>query len=207
MPVVAVLAVLGLTLAATPTFGQAQAPAAPPAAPPPAAAQAAPAPAPPRPFPEGSRLAFLNTQRVAAESAVGRAATAKLKALNDQKVTELTERQKQLEAQQLKLQQGASVLSEQAAAELQKTIDRMNVDIQRFTQDAQAEVQELNNQLQADFENRLRPIIAVVSQEKGLHMVFGPESGIVWADAALDITDDVIKRFDQPAPAAAAAPR
>jgi hypothetical protein len=27
-------------------------------------------------------------------------------------------------------------------------------------------------------------------------MGFGPDSGIVWADAGLDITSDVIKRFD-----------
>jgi Skp family chaperone for outer membrane proteins len=201
----AVVAVLGLTLAATPTFGQTQTPAAPPAAATPAP-QAAPAPAPPRPFPESAKVAFLNTQRVAGESVHGKAATAKLKALNDQKVLELNERQKQLQAQQLKLEQGGSVLSEQAVGEIQKTIERMQVEIQRFTQDAQTEVQELNNKLQTEFETRLRPVIAQVSQEKGLHIVFGPEAGIVWADSALDITNDVIRRFDQavtPAPGGA----
>jgi Skp family chaperone for outer membrane proteins len=176
--------------------GQTQAPAAQPAQPAPSTAPAAPAPQPPRPFPEGAKLAFVNTQRIAAESAEGRAATSKLKALNDKKVEELNERQKQLQAQQQKLQQGGSVLSDQARGELEKNIERLQVDIQRFTQDAQAEVQELNQELQAEFERKLRPVIAAVSEEKGLHMVFGPDAGIVWADAGLDITSDVIKRFD-----------
>jgi Skp family chaperone for outer membrane proteins len=200
---VAVVAVLSAFLFAAPTFAQTPAAPAQPAAPNPAGqpaeappAQPAAAPQPPRPFPEGAKLAYINTQRVAAESAEGKAASSKLKALNDKKVQELNERQKQLQAQQQKLQQGGSVLSDAARVELEKNIEKMQVDIQRFTQDAQAEVQELNNQLQGEFERKLRPIIAAVSQEKGLQMVFGPDSGIVWADAGLDITNDVIKRFD-----------
>jgi Skp family chaperone for outer membrane proteins len=192
-PVAAVLSLLLVApaLAQTPSAPAQPAPA--PTEPAPAAAQ------PPRPFPEGAKVAFINTQRIAGESAEGKAATTKLKALNDKKVQELNERQKQLQAQQQKLQSGGSVLSDAARGELEKSIEKMQVDIQRFTQDAQAEVQELNNQLQAEFERKLRPIIAAVSQEKGLLLVFGPDSGIVWADAGLDITADVIKRFDTPA--------
>lgn len=197
----AVAAVVTFMVVATPALAQT------PAAPAPAPAQPAAAPAqPPRPFPEGSKVAFINTQRIAAESAEGKAATTKLKALNDKKVAELNERQKQLQAQQQKLQSGGSVLSDAARADLEKSIEKLQVDIQRYTQDAQAEVQELNNQLQAEFERKLRPIIATVSQEKGLYLVFGPDSGIVWADAALDITADVIKRFDAGGPAAAPKP-
>ncbi len=197
MTAVVALAVSGLMLLAAPTFAQTPAPAAPPAAAP-AAAQ------PPRPFPEGTKFAFVNTQRIAAESAEGKVATTKLKALNDKKVLELNERQKQLQAQQQKLESGGSVLSDAARGDLEKGIEKLQVDLQRFTQDAQAEVQDFNNQLQAEFERKLRPVIAIVSQEKRLQIVFGPEAGIVWADAAIDITDDVIKKFDVPAAAGAA---
>jgi Skp family chaperone for outer membrane proteins len=194
---VAILAVLSLTLGAVPVLAQAP-PQPPPAQPAPAAAQpAAQAPQPPSPFPEGSKVAYINTQRIAAESAEGKAATAKLKALNDKKVQELNEKQKQVQAQQQKLQQGGLVMSDDARGQLEKEIERLQVELQRFTQDAQAEVQDLNNQLQGEFERKLRPIIAAVAQEKGLYMVFGPESGIVWADSGLDVTNDVIKRFDQ----------
>ena len=58
----AVAAALSLVLAAAPTFAQAPAPAAPPAP------QAAPAEAP---FPTGAKYAFVNIQRVAAESGLG----------------------------------------------------------------------------------------------------------------------------------------
>jgi outer membrane protein len=204
-----VLALLTM-FGAAPTFAQTAAGQAAPPQPAqaqPAQPQPAPPAQPPRPFPEGAKVAYINTQRIANESGEGKAATTKLKALNDKKMQELNDKQKQLQAAQQKLQQGGSVLSDQARAQLEKDIEKMQVDIQRFTQDAQAEVQDLTQQLQAEFERKLRPVIAAVSAEKGLHMVFGPESGIVWADGGLDITGDVIKRFDQASAAPAAPPK
>jgi hypothetical protein len=57
-------------------------------------AQEQPPPRRPRPFPEGAKIAYVNIQRIASESAEGRAATAKVKALNDKKVSELGERRR-----------------------------------------------------------------------------------------------------------------
>jgi Skp family chaperone for outer membrane proteins len=193
-------AALCLLLAAAPSFAQgAAAPA--PAAP---AAQAAPAPKPAA-FPAGTKYAFINIQRVAAESAAGKELAAKVQALNQQKVNELNERNKQLQGTQQKLEQGASVLSPNAAAQLQKDIERMQIDIQRFTEDAQQEVGALQQQLQDEFQARLSPIVQQVAQERGLHLLFSAaDSGLVWADLSLDITTEVIQKFDASRPAAAA---
>lgn len=198
-------AVLSVMLGAAPTFAQAPAPAQPAAQTP---AQPAAAPAP-RPFPEGTKYAVINIQRIANESAQGRVSTAKVQALNQQKVTELNEKNKALQAAQQKLEAGASVLSINAAAQLQKEIERQQIDIQRFTEDAQQELTTLQQQLQGDFEQRLTPIIQQVATEKGLHMIFSAaDAGLVWGDPSLDLTADVIARFDKanPAPAAPAAP-
>jgi hypothetical protein len=71
-------------------------------------------------------------------------------------------------------------------------------------------VQELQNELQAEFQQKLGPVIQQVAQEKKLEILFSAlDAGIVWADAGLDLTTEVIQRFDaaNPAPAATAAPR
>jgi outer membrane protein len=79
----------------------------------------------------------------------------------------------------------------------------LQVDIQRFTQDAQQEIQDLQNQLQQQFEARVQPVISKIGEEKGLHYIFnGPDAGLVWADPGLDISADVIKRLDAPQGAA-----
>ena len=191
---------LVLLLSAGPSFAQAA-----PATPAPAPAAQAPAPAP-RPFPDGVKYGFVNIQRIANESGEGKAATAKVQALNQQKVNELNEKNKALQAAQQKLEQGGSVLNANAVAQLQADIDRMQRDIQRFTEDAQQDVQNLQAQLQDEFQRKLTPVVQEVAVEKGLHMLFSvADSGLVWGDPSLDLTNDIIKKFDSASPAPAAA--
>jgi Skp family chaperone for outer membrane proteins len=170
----------------------------------PAAQPNAPAP---RPFPQGTKFAFINIQRVASESTEGKASTVKVKALNEQKVNQLNDMNKKLEADRQKLQQQSSVMSEAARGQLERDIDRQQKEIQRFTQDAQEEVSQLQQDLQNSFQNRLLPVIQQIVAERGLEILFSQnDSGIVWADSALDITADVIKRFDTAPPPTTAAP-
>ena len=200
---------LGL-LAASPVFAQAPVPAQQPPAKPVPAAPATPAPAPaqppaPKPFPQGARVAYVVLQRIANESADGRVATTRIQALQQKKAAELNEKNKQLTGMQAKLEKEGSVMNASASADLQKNIEKLNVELQRFTQDAQAEVQELQQQLQQEFQQRLEPVIQSVASEMGLHFVFnGPDAGLVWADQSLDISTEVIKKLDlssgKPAP-------
>ena len=98
-------------------------------------------------------------------------------------------------------------MSANAAAELQKQVEKITVDVQRFTQDAQAEVQELQQNLQQEFQQRLEPVLQAVAQEMGLQFVFnGPDAGLVWADAALDISSEIIRKLDSAKPAPVAKP-
>lgn len=208
MRVFAVVVALSVVLNASPSFAQAPAAPAKPAAPAPAAPQA-PAPDPaqppvPRPFPQGAKVAYVVLQRIANESADGRVATTRIQALQQKKAAELTEKQKQLTTLQAKLEKEGSVMSASAAADLQKQIEKINVEVQRFTQDAQAEVQELQQALQSEFQQRLEPVLQLVATEMGLQFIFnGPDAGLVWADSALDISSEIIKKLDSAKPATA----
>jgi outer membrane protein len=204
-----------LVLAGTVAAASAQTPAPPPQKPaaPTPAAPAAPVqaptlkPAPPAPFPEGAKWAFVVLQRIANESADGKAATAQIQALQQKKATELNEKNKQLQGIQAKLEKEASVMSATAQADLSKQAEKLNTDIQRFTQDAQQELTELQEQLRLQFESRVQPVLDEVRQEKGLHFIFnGPDSGLVAADPGLDISLDVIKKLDAAKPAGAKPP-
>ena len=190
---------------AGPSFAQAQTPEQP-------EQPAQPAQAVQPPFPVGTKYAFVNIQRIAAESAAGKTLAGKVQALNEQKVNELNERNKGLQAAQQKLDSGATVLSPAAVAKLQKDIERQQIDIQRFTEDAQQDVANLQAELQEEFQLRLSPIIEELAKERGLHLLFSViDSGLVWADQSLEITTEVIEKFDAagaaaPAPNPAAAP-
>ena len=212
-----IVAALTLALAAGPSFAQAtppvQSPPAqqpPPATPPPqppatqkptspvpgAPQTPAPQPQPPKPFPEGAKVALINMQAIASTSVEGKAATAKLQELQKKKTGEIQEKTKQAQAIQSKLQQGASVLSEQARSQAEKDLQRLQREVTAMQEDAQQELQDMTQQLQMDFQERLNPIIEQVATEKGLHLVLNVEGGVVWGYAGIDISAEVIKRFD-----------
>jgi outer membrane protein len=209
MKALIVVVALSMMLAAAPAFAQAptgaQTPAKPapaPAAPAPAPQQAPAQPPAPKPFPQGAKVAYVVLQRIANESADGRVATTRIQALQQKKAAELNEKNKQLQSMQQKLEKEGSVMSASVAGDLQKQIEKVTLEVQRFTQDAQAEVQELQQQLQAEFQQRLEPVLAQVAADMGLQFVFnGPDAGLVWADSALDISGEVIKKLDAAKPA------
>jgi len=188
---------------ATSAYAQAAAAADPqkPAPPAPAPTQQKPAmpaaPQPPRPFPEGAKFAFVDIQVIASNSSEGKAATAKLDELRKKKNTELQSKATALKGMQDKLQAGGTVLSDSARAQLQKDIEKGQRDLEYAQQDAQTEVQDMTNQLQEEFQTKLNPILEQIRADKGLLMIFSSrDAGIVAADMGLDLSDEVIKRFD-----------
>ena len=168
-------------------------PAAPPAQTPPAA----PAAQPPLPFPAGAKIAFINPQRVFQESTDGKAAVARVNTLIQKKQKEGEDKAKLLQGNQQKLQTSGSVMNEAARGQLEKEIERQQREGERFQQDAQAEINELQQDVQNEFLKKVQPVLDAVATEKGLHMVFNAaEAGIAWAPQSLDLTADVIKRLD-----------
>ena len=132
---------------------------------------AAVAPQPPAPFPQGAKIAFVDFQRVAQESIEGQASSGRINQLVQKKQAEGAERAKLLQANQQKLQQSGGVMSEQARTQLEKDIERQQREAERFQQDAQAEINELQQELQLEFQKKVIPVVSQVAQEKGLHML------------------------------------
>src|SRR5947208_4709382 len=192
-----IAASLVLVLSAAPTFAQTPPAQAKPAQQPPAQTMPPPAPQPPAPFPQGAKIGFVNFQRVVGESADGKASSARIQAVSKKKQDEGTQKAQQLKANQDKLSASGSVMSDAARSQLEKEIERQQVEGQRFQQDAQAELNELQQELQAEFIKKVTPILQQVATEKGLHALFNAqEAGFAWVDPGLDLTTEVIKKLD-----------
>jgi Skp family chaperone for outer membrane proteins len=199
--IAASLALSIFALSAAPVLAQTPAaPAKPAATPAPQTPAPAPAPAvvaPPAPFPAGAKIAFFNPQAVFQASADGRTAVTRVNALIQKKQTENADKAKLLQGNQQKLQTSGSVMNEAARLQLEKEIEKQTKDAERFQQDAQAEINELQQEVQNEFVKKLSPIVEQLATEKGLHLVFNAsESGIAWATPGLDLTGEVIKKLD-----------
>jgi Skp family chaperone for outer membrane proteins len=168
--------------------------------PPPAAqvpAPAAQAPAPQPPFPADSKIAFVDLQTVVSQSALGRAGSAQLEAVSKRWETELTGLQTKLKDAQSKQQTQSQLLSEVAAAQLAKDIDRMGRELNFKQQEFQSEFQAMQADLLSDFERKVVPIMEAMAKEKGLYALFNvADSGAVFFMPALNLSPELVKRVD-----------
>ncbi len=166
----------------------------------PAAAAALPAP---RPFPADAKVAYIDLNTVATSSREGQAAGVRIKDLQGKRTAELEGKQKQLQSAQQKLEQGGAVLSESARASQAKEVERLQTELQRSSQDAQKEIQEFTQELQVEFQQKLLPVIEQVAKAKNLHFILSiADAGVVWVDAGLNVTADVVTALDAATPAA-----
>jgi outer membrane protein len=142
------------------------------------------------------RVACFSPQRAFSESAEGKAGMAKLAALQSEKARQIEEKNKALQLQEQTLQQNAAVLSQEARIRRSRELDQFRIDVQRFIQDAQAEVTGLQRELETAFLFKLRPAVEKVAKERGLQLIFDLDATTVaWAEPSLDITADVITQL------------
>jgi len=166
-----------------------------------AVAQAAP--------PKVEKIAVLDVNRVIQDSAIGKEALARVQKLQQSKQEELGKRQKELRDLEQKIQEQGKSLSEEAMEKLQKDYQAKAVDLKRFQDDAQRDLEETQRKELKTLEERIMPIIDAFGKEMGYTAIFNKfNSGFLFAADDVDITNTFIQRFNTQiaAPAAAVKP-
>ncbi len=142
-------------------------------------------------------IAVIDVQRVVTESDPGKEALQKLKLLQDGKIDEGRALQQQLSAMQEQMSKQRFTLSEERLAELSKQLEDGQIALQRFQDDAERELDEARRRELGGLEGRIIPVINEIGVELGFTLIFNKfQSGLVYADDTVDITDDVILRFN-----------
>ncbi|MCC6132719.1 MAG: OmpH family outer membrane protein [Acidobacteria bacterium] len=144
-----------------------------------------------------AKIGVIDVQRVVADSAVGKESLAKIQRVASGKQDEVTKRQKDLRDLETKIQEQNKTLSAEALEKLQKDYQNKAVELKRFQDDAQRELEELQRKELSEFEKQVMPVIDAVAKEKGYNLVFNKfQSGLLFADEASDLTDEVVKAFN-----------
>ena len=148
---------------------------------------------------DSARLAYVSPQRAFYESNDGKAAQARLNTIQSETSREMESRNAKLQALQRNLAQSASVLADAARRERELEIDRFQIDLQRFVEDAQARFLGVRKDLENAFLGKFGPALDSVAKKRGLLFVLNQDSGVIaWADPKLDITADVVAMVNQP---------
>lgn len=142
-------------------------------------------------------VAVIDIQRVVTDSDAGKESLARLQQLQDAKIAEGRAIQEQGDALREQLSKQRFTLTEAKVAELTKQIEDTGIAMQRFQDDAQRELDEARRSALGGLEERILPVIDEVGKERGMTLIFNKfQAGLVYADEAVDITDEVIRRFN-----------
>lgn len=143
------------------------------------------------------RVAVIDVQRVVTESDPGKASLEKLKKLQNEKLEQGKKLQQELDALRSQFAKQRFTLSEDKLAALQKQIEDKTIALKRFQDDAQRELEDARKRELDGLEQKIMPIINQMGKEKKLTLIFNKfQSGLVYADDAVDITDEIIQRFN-----------
>ena len=156
-----------------------------------------------------TKIGVIEVQRIVQESAVGKEALARVQKAQQAKQEELSKRQKDLRELEQKIGEQGKSLSEEAMEKLQKDYQSKAVDLKRFQDDAQRELEETQRKELGELEKRIMPVIDTVAKEQGYTLIFNKfQSGLLFAGEGTDLTESVITKFNSqiaaaPKPAAA----
>ncbi len=154
--------------------------------------------------PVPTRIAVIDVQKILTQSTAGKAATTKLRQLQEARMAKAKAYDDEL--RKLNTDLAAPALARSRRADLERQIAEKRLAMQRFAEDADKEIGTARDRELQALEARIKPVVDAVGKEMALAAIFNKfESGLVYANAALDITDAVVTRFNasnaaQPAP-------
>ncbi len=142
-------------------------------------------------------VAVIDVDQLVQNSAAGKEMVVRLKKANDEKVAQRKKMTDDVEALQKQLETQRATLSEAKLADLQKQIEDGGIALHRFDDDARQQLEEGRRKELGELEKQIMPIIKELGREMKLQLIFNKfQSGLVYADDSLDITDQVLRRFN-----------
>lgn len=144
-----------------------------------------------------AKFGVIDVERIISESAAGKEAFLKLKRIQDRKVDEAKKFEEELMGLEKQLSEQRFILSDEKLKELQKGYEDRQIAYKRFKDDTERELKTSRDEELKKLEEKIFPIINKVGKDQGYALLFNKfNSGLVYADEAVDITDEILKQFN-----------
>ncbi len=152
-----------------------------------------------------TKMAYVDLQRALGEVDEGRAAQGKLQGLLSAKQKEIDKEQEALRKESELLQKQASAMSEDSLRQKQIELQKKLMELSQKWEKGRAEMaQTEQKELKAIF-GKMTPIIETIAKREGFTMVLEKgDSGIVYAPASLDLTNELVRVYNSQHKVAAA---
>jgi outer membrane protein len=153
-----------------------------------------------------TKVAIIHVQNAILMSTDGKKAAGDLTTTFAPRKAELEKKQQEIAALQDQLKKGSTTMSEEARTKLMRDSDALTTKLNRDTQDAQTDLDEAQGKLMQELGNKMLAIIEKYATQNGFALVLdvsNPQTPVLWAASGIDITNDIVKLYDQANPAGA----
>lgn len=144
------------------------------------------------------KIAFIDSVRVLNESIGGKDVVKQLNDAKAKKQNEYNAKLKEITDLRNRYSSQRFALSEDALNKLLTEIDQKETALKRFQEDAERELANLQARLFKKLQDEINPIIEKIGQEGNYTLILDlATQGIIYFDKKADITNELIKRYDQ----------
>jgi outer membrane protein len=152
-----------------------------------------------------NKIAIINIQAAIAATKDGQRAQQELQKKFDPTRSRLEKKNQEIEADKAALQRGSNAMSADQKDKLMRDIDQKTKALNRDMEDAQAEVDQETGKLMQELGGRMMTILNKYGRDNGYALILdvNPQQTPVLY-AADDLTETMVKLYDQNSPAAAA---
>jgi outer membrane protein len=156
-----------------------------------------------------TKIAIIHVQNAILSTKDGQKAATDLQATFSPRQQDLEKKRNELAALQDQLRKGSATMSDDAKTKLMRDIDATTTKVNRDTQDAQSDLDEAQGKLMQELGGKMMAVLEKYATQNGFAVVLdvsNPQTPVLWAASAVDITNDIVKLYDQAYPGTAAAP-
>jgi Skp family chaperone for outer membrane proteins len=144
------------------------------------------------------KIGVVNFQEVALQCKAGKAAKARLEKMADQVKKEVRGKEEKLVARQKELETAASRLTSAERQHRAEALEKDELVIKRLIQDKTEELRKAEADSVVELARQIDPILKAYAAEKGFDLILeSRRPGLMYYDQKLDITAEIVKRFDR----------
>ena len=158
--------------------------------------------------PPPSKVGIIHIQNALISTEDGEKAVAELQAKFEPTSKRLESMRDEIASLQGELSRGSNTMGDERRRQLARDIDQKTRTLNRATEDAQAEFQQEQQKILQDLGQRMMAVINKYSNDNAYTLILdvsSPQTPVLFATNGIDITQDIIKLYDEEARSAAAA--
>jgi len=143
------------------------------------------------------KVGIIDSQKAFQTSSEGKKAATQLQDRDTKIKNDLAKMDDQIRSLESKMNTQRLTLSQEAIIQYQADIEKKNTERKRYAEDAERNFPQLQINVVQKIRNEMITIIDQVAKEKSFDLIIDlASSGVVFYNPAIDITDEVVKRYD-----------